>query len=38
MAFSIDKDFCIGCGGCAFICLFGAIGKVADKLYEINPV
>ena len=25
MAFRIDENVCVGCGGCAFTCLFGAI-------------
>ncbi|MBR4727737.1 MAG: 4Fe-4S binding protein [Clostridia bacterium] len=38
MAFRIDESVCVGCGGCAFTCLFGAISAANDdaSLYKIN--
>ena len=38
MAFRIDENVCVGCGGCAFICLFGAISAANDdySLYAID--
>ena len=38
MAFRIDESRCVGCGGCAFTCLFGAISPVNDdaSLYSID--
>ena len=38
MAFRIDETKCVGCGGCAFTCLFDAISAVDDNmtLYAID--
>ena len=38
MAFRIDENICVGCGGCAFTCLFGAISPANDaaSLYAID--
>ncbi|MBQ6092527.1 MAG: 4Fe-4S binding protein, partial [Clostridia bacterium] len=38
MAFRIDESRCVGCGGCAFTCLFDAISPVNDdaSLYAID--
>ena len=38
MGFSIDKEKCVGCGVCAFTCLFGAISAEDDAAqhYEID--
>ena len=38
MAFRIDESRCVGCGGCAFICLFGAISAANSdaSLYAID--
>ena len=38
MAFRIDENRCVGCGGCAFACLFDAITAANDdaSLYIID--
>ena len=38
MAFRIDENKCVGCGGCAFTCLFDAISAADSEasLYEID--
>lgn len=38
MAFKIDESLCVGCGACAFTCLFDAIGAKNDdaSLYAID--
>lgn len=37
MAFRIDENRCVGCGGCAFTCLFDAISANDDmSLYAID--
>ena len=36
MAYTIDKDVCLGCGACASECPVEAISE-ADGKYEINP-
>ena len=38
MAFKIDETRCVGCGGCAFTCLFGAISAANNdaSLYAID--
>ena len=38
MAFRIDETRCVGCGGCAFTCLFGAVSPANDdaSLYAID--
>ena len=38
MAFRIDENVCVGCGGCAFTCLFGAISAANGdaSLYAID--
>lgn len=38
MAFKIDKNKCVGCGACAFTCLFGVISAVDEQatLYAID--
>ena len=38
MAFRIDENRCVGCGGCAFACLFDAIAAANDdaSLYIID--
>ena len=38
MAFRIDESRCVGCGGCAFTCLFEAISKANDdaSLYAVD--
>ena len=38
MAFKIDESLCVGCGGCAFTCLFDAISAANDdaSLYAID--
>ena len=38
MAFRIDKTKCVGCGACAFTCLFEAISAATDDAsrYEID--
>ncbi|MCR5208010.1 MAG: 4Fe-4S binding protein [Eubacterium sp.] len=38
MAFRIDETRCVGCGACAFTCLFGSISAATDDAsrYEID--
>ena len=37
MAYSIDKDSCIGCGACESECPVGAISCGDDGKYVIDP-
>lgn len=38
MAFKIDRAKCVGCGACAYICLFGAVtpAKIDCSCYKID--
>lgn len=39
MAFLIDKEKCVGCGACSFMCIFNVPTKLdaGGSKYEINP-